>query len=539
MGNTTLLLLDGSEPTANCNVDIRGQVKGARKLNPKLFCLHGGNVSMMGMPQSAFAPGTAAYQTGAAIKPRYRGRAASSMSRRRTSSNRGERQPVDRTHALPVAAESASEPSGSSARTPATGTAQPPTRGSRRSQRLRARSCRGIDLGDSPRATKRPRASPVAAATGAGSRTATRRRRTGTPPMADEAKTGTGVAVEEPIELSTSPSDDSAALTVVDLTDALADGAADIVGTPTVGVSTPTDGLSTRTGSDAGGGNDGDEGASTATGSGRPRLTPLNLPLLKRQSSETLMCSAWGMPSEDGDTCGSPGARRAVTEVMTWGRGEEGQLMLREPQNCSLPTAVAKFKNHRVIDIASSMYHSLAVTDMGTLYASGANDEGQILSDAVRACRGWGCGVLPRPVFTSTVCVSVPQETVSILAPVRIENLTTQRVMQVAGGMAHSACLLASQTVVTFGQNEFGQLGHSPDKPLRAAPKVMRGLGATKVGDAQPVVHAGAARMVTAGTRCVADCASGVRRAAHVAAVVVRGGAVVRVRCTGCIGTWT
>ena len=75
-------------------------------------------------------------------------------------------------------------------------------------------------------------------------------------------------------------------------------------------------------------------------------------------------------------------------------------------QSCIAPKQTCQEGAHQIIDIASSMYHSLAVTDMGTLYASGANDEGQILSDAVRACRGWGCGMLPHPVFTAN-CVRV------------------------------------------------------------------------------------------------------------------------------------
>ena len=45
---------------------------------------------------------------------------------------------------------------------------------------------------------------------------------------------------------------------------------------------------------------------------------------------------------------------------------------------------MAKFKTHRVIDVAACMYHSLAVTETGALYASGANDEGQIFADSVR-----------------------------------------------------------------------------------------------------------------------------------------------------------
>lgn len=141
------------------------------------------------------------------------------------------------------------------------------------------------------------------------------------------------------------------------------------------------------------------------------------------------------------------------------------------------------------------MYHSLAVTETGALYASGANDEGQIFADRVR---GSGAPLPPGlrralhrttvPKLTECPCVRVsPQDTISVLAPVHMENLSAQRVLQVAGGMAHSACLLASQTVVTFGQNEFGQLGHSADKMLRVAPRIMKGLGPTKV---RPLPHA-------------------------------------------------
>jgi len=157
---------------------------------------------------------------------------------------------------------------------------------------------------------------------------------------------------------------------------------------------------------------------SDRVGAAKPDLPPVGLVRLRRQPSETILCAQPGYEDAEDDDDGEV-SRRATTEVLSWGRGEEGQLMLAEPTNsdvyvqhsrafllavrlvavvcCGLtplfgvcrPTVVAKFKTHRMVDVAMSVFHTLSVTENGAVYASGSNDEGQIVSNEV--------GVVPLP----------------------------------------------------------------------------------------------------------------------------------------------
>lgn len=198
------------------------------------------------------------------------------------------------------------------------------------------------------------------------------------------------------------------------------------------------------------------DGASTAASTETPPLgerKPLR-PLQLQRGAAYSMVSADGFKGEGG--CES-GDRTATTQVVSWGRGEDGQLMVGDQSNHNFPQPVDKLRHYRVVDVACNMFHTLAVTDTGELFACGANDEGQII---------------------------VETATTAVVLPMRVESLAAQQVVAVAAGLSHSVALLANHTVVSFGNNEYGQLGHTPDKAFRVAPRMVRGLGSNKVPDA-------------------------------------------------------
>ena len=64
-----------------------------------------------------------------------------------------------------------------------------------------------------------------------------------------------------------------------------------------------------------------------------------------------------------------------------------------------------------------------------------------------------------------------------LATPQAVEHLTTQRVLAASAGSSHTAVLIASQAVLTFGNNEYGQLGHSPDTMFKVPARAVSGIG--------------------------------------------------------------
>ena len=98
----------------------------------------------------------------------------------------------------------------------------------------------------------------------------------------------------------------------------------------------------------------------------------------------------------------------------------------------STPTRITKFDPVPIVDITGNATCTLALTATGNVYAYGTvDDENQTLL-------GSKLTAIPR----------------------LIESLQHIRVVQIAVGTSHTACLTSTATVVTFGSNEYGELGH-------------------------------------------------------------------------------
>ena len=123
------------------------------------------------------------------------------------------------------------------------------------------------------------------------------------------------------------------------------------------------------------------------------------------------------------------------TEILTWGRGDFGQLMTdQEDEERSAPKPVHRFDNLRVTDVNCSAFATTVVTETGEVYAAGNNDEGQLFHN------------IHAPVVS---------------APKRQEDLETHRILQVASGASHTVVLNNDFFALSYGSNEYGQLGHS------------------------------------------------------------------------------
>eukprot|EP00753_Platysulcus_tardus_P019998 PLAT7684.1.p1 GENE.PLAT7684.1~~PLAT7684.1.p1 ORF type:complete len:1089 (+),score=659.90 PLAT7684.1:30-3269(+) len=148
--------------------------------------------------------------------------------------------------------------------------------------------------------------------------------------------------------------------------------------------------------------------------------------------------------------------RDAECKLFTWGRGDYGQLMrpVGDSDFSAMPTEVERLSKRRVVAAAGSLYHSIAITDSGEVFISGNNEEGQLCSERKEA----------------------------VLQPgVRMESLSTQSFVSAACGSTHSMLLSKSAVAVSFGSNEYGQLGHSKDSIYRVPPRMVRGIAGAAV----------------------------------------------------------
>ena len=136
--------------------------------------------------------------------------------------------------------------------------------------------------------------------------------------------------------------------------------------------------------------------------------------------------------------------------ILSWGRADTNTLL----RNCDQVSttgisAVGVGSSRTILQIASNLYHTAAVTSTGEVYTCGANDDGQI-----------------HP--SSSLSLSATD-----VKPKMVEELGNHRICMVSCGLYHSVCLTASGLAVSFGGNEAGQCGHSAATHSRVLPKVV------------------------------------------------------------------
>ncbi|SHK21757.1 Alpha-tubulin suppressor [Desulfatibacillum alkenivorans DSM 16219] len=140
-------------------------------------------------------------------------------------------------------------------------------------------------------------------------------------------------------------------------------------------------------------------------------------------------------------------------EVWTWGDNSRGQLGDGFFYERRSPVKVRHIRTNpliNVLDAACGGKHSLAVTSDGTVWAWGANNDGQI-----------GDGTLKNR--------QNPRQVMRFGKPL-------DGVKAVAAGFAHSLALGVDGTVWAWGDNEFGQLGDCSDYDRKAPVQVMQSV---------------------------------------------------------------
>jgi alpha-tubulin suppressor-like RCC1 family protein len=188
-------------------------------------------------------------------------------------------------------------------------------------------------------------------------------------------------------------------------------------------------------------------GASVCT----PVLTPVHSPAAVIGLSDVLSMSAGythTLALVEGGT------------VLAWGRGQEGELGIGSlgPEECeesssplrgcsALPLAVEGLSG--VTAVAAGGFHSLALLEDGTVMAWGENAYGQL-----------GQGSTSGPEACEDPGTTIPHPSCS-LTPTPVPGLSG--VKAIAASANQSYALLDDGTVMSWGENEFGELGYSQE----------------------------------------------------------------------------
>ncbi len=128
------------------------------------------------------------------------------------------------------------------------------------------------------------------------------------------------------------------------------------------------------------------------------------------------------------------GKNDAESVVVSWGRGEDGQLGHGDPEEADRPKAVFALFGKAISDVHCGAEYSVAV------------------SAQRREVYSWGWGDFGRLGHADSADVFVPTP---------IASLSGRKVSAVACGDTHTLVILEGGRLVSFGRNQNGQLGNA------------------------------------------------------------------------------
>ena len=119
--------------------------------------------------------------------------------------------------------------------------------------------------------------------------------------------------------------------------------------------------------------------------------------------------------------------------VLSWGRGEDGQLGHGDPEEADRPKAIWALVGKAVSDIHCGAEYSVAV------------------SEQTKEIYSWGWGDFGRLGHADSADVFLPKP---------ISSLSGKKVSAVACGDTHTLVILEGGRLMSFGRNQNGQLGN-------------------------------------------------------------------------------
>ncbi|KAF6130390.1 HECT and RLD domain containing E3 ubiquitin protein ligase family member 6 [Phyllostomus discolor] len=176
--------------------------------------------------------------------------------------------------------------------------------------------------------------------------------------------------------------------------------------------------------------------------------------------------------------------------VFAWGAGSEGQLGTEEFKEIIFtPKKIKTLTDKKIIQVSCGDYHSLALSEDGQVFSWGKNSHGQLglgrevpsqaSPQRVRSLEGiplaqvaaggshsfalslsgtsfgWGNNNAGQLALTG-------KAPVQRYKPYSVGALKSLGVIYISCGYEHTAVLTQNGKVFTFGDNSWGQLGHSP-----------------------------------------------------------------------------
>ena len=190
-------------------------------------------------------------------------------------------------------------------------------------------------------------------------------------------------------------------------------------------------------------------------------------------------------------------------QVWSWGSNSEGQLGVGDLSQRNEPVQILYFAETNIVQVAAGAYHSLYLSDMAEVYASGLNDDGQLGQGDVipRYTPAPVLGLLGKNISGiaagdySSYAISDLGEVFSwgsntysqlgqdaanfslMTAPQRLEQLVNVGavIYQVFGGQRDAFAIDQSGDIYAVGNNDFGMLGLG-DETQRVVPTLIPAL---------------------------------------------------------------
>ncbi|RZC13221.1 Ultraviolet-B receptor UVR8 [Glycine soja] len=119
------------------------------------------------------------------------------------------------------------------------------------------------------------------------------------------------------------------------------------------------------------------------------------------------------------------------SQVLSWGRNQNGELGLGTAEDSLLPQKIQIFEGDKMAMVACGWRHTICVSSSGGLYTNGWGKYGQL---------GHG-------------------DFEDHLVPRKVQALSDKFISQVSGGWRHSMALTSSGQLLGWGWNKFGQIG--------------------------------------------------------------------------------
>uniref|UniRef100_A0A8C0SP28 HECT domain-containing protein n=1 Tax=Canis lupus familiaris TaxID=9615 RepID=A0A8C0SP28_CANLF len=193
--------------------------------------------------------------------------------------------------------------------------------------------------------------------------------------------------------------------------------------------------------------------------------------------------------------------------VFAWGAGSEGQLGTGEFKETNLiPMKIKTLNDIKIKQVSCGHYHSLALSEGGQVFSWGSNSDGQLglgkkfpsqaSPQRVRSLDGiplaqvaaggahsfalslsgtsfgWGRNNAGQLALHKN---NVSGNKIVIFFPYSISALKNLGVIYISCGYEHTVVLTQNGKVFTFGDNTYGQLGHSPTAE-KSGPQLVEGI---------------------------------------------------------------